>query len=240
MTYDGRVRERAVHLRRKGLSYREIQLQLGVAKSTLSVWLSSIPLDDSHRASMQERARGVSATRADTNRALRARRRADAKSSARAEVGSLDASALFVAGVVAYWAEGAKPKPWRVGQPVQFTNSDAGLIRLFLAWLRMVQVADDRLGFRLLIHESADVGRAVAYWSEVVGVPASAVTVTLKHHNPRTVRKNTGADYHGCLVVSVRRSSHLNVRIAGWCEGLAAQAGGLMAAGSLGGESGVV
>ena len=68
----------------------------------------------------------------------------------------------------------------------------------------------------------------------------SAVAVTLKRHNPKTVRKNTGADYHGCLAVTVRRSSALNLRITGWCEGLAAQASGLMAAGSLVDESGVV
>lgn len=29
---------------------------------------------------------------------------------------------------------------------------------------------------------------------------------TLKRHNPKTVRKNTGSDYHGCLAVRVRAS----------------------------------
>ncbi len=38
----------------------------------------------------------------------------------------------------------------------------------------------------------------------------------LKRHNPRTVRKNVGADYHGCLIVGVRQSADLYRRIEGW------------------------
>jgi hypothetical protein len=240
VAYDRGVREKAIALRAQGLSYREIRQEVGVATSTLSVWLSGVPLTEEHRSGMELRARGVSAARADTNRALGSRRRADTHEAAKAEIGRLSEEELFVAGVVAYWAEGAKNKPWRNGQPVQFLNSDPGLIRVFLAWLRMVEVTSDRLVFRLRIHESADVAGALEHWSGVVEVPTERITVSLKRHNPRTVRKNIGSGYHGCLSVSVRRSSALNVRIAGWCEGLGVQAAGVLAAGSLASESGVV
>ena len=39
---------------------------------------------------------------------------------------------------------------------------------------------------------------------------------TLKRHNPTTIRKNTGDDYHGCLRVEVRRSADLYRQIEGW------------------------
>lgn len=240
VAYPTSVRERAVQLRKEGLSYREIRFQLGVSKSTLSQWLSSISLTDEHRAAMQQRAKGVSATRADSNRALGARRRAAVRAAARAEVPPIGVSEAFVAGVVAYWAEGTKTKPWGKAQLVQFANSDAGLIRLFLAWLRLIDVEPDRLVFRVMIHESADVGRARDFWSSVVSIPPQAIAVTLKRHNPRTVRKNTGDDYHGCLSVTVRRSSALNQRIAGWWEAVASQAAAQMATDTLVGESGVV
>ena len=204
------------------------------------MWLSGVPLTEEHRSAMEQRARGLSATRAASNQALHARRRADVHASAKAQIGELSNGELFVAGVVAYWAEGAKNKPWRTGQPVQFLNSDPGLVLLFLAWLRMIGVKPDRLVFRVRIHQSADVGQALQHWSEVVGVAPTEIAVSLKRHNPRTVRKNTGAGYHGCLCVGVRRSSELTVRIAGWCEGLAVQAAGRLAAGSLADESGVV
>jgi hypothetical protein len=182
----------------------------------------------------------VSATRADANRALGARRRAALREAAKAQVEGLAAAELFVAGVVAYWAEGAKVKPWRGVERVQFTNTDAGLIRLFLGWLQMIGVARDRMVFRLMIHESGDVGKAVAYWSDVVECPTADVAVSLKRHNPATVRMNTGDDYHGCLCVTVRRSSALNLQIAGWCDGLAERAAVLSAAGNLDHPSGVV
>jgi DNA-binding transcriptional ArsR family regulator len=240
VAHDRATRHRAVDLRREGLSYREIRQVLDVSQSTLSVWLRDVPLTDEHRSAMERRSRGVSATRAEANRALGTRRRTATRAAATAEVGSLTENELFVAGIVAYWAEGAKVKPWRNGERVQFTNSDAGLVCLFLGWLQMIGVTSDRLTFRVQIHESADVERAVRYWSEVVGIPESAVAITLKRHNVRTVRKNTGHLYHGCLCVTVRQSSELNLRIAGWCDGLATQAARFLVAGSLVDKSGVV
>ena len=41
---------------------------------------------------------------------------------------------------------------------------------------------------------------------------------TLKRHNPKTIRKNTGDDYHGCLVIKVRRSASLYRQIDGWAS----------------------
>ncbi len=215
------LRKRAIALRRSGLSYREISGQLAVSKSSLSLWLREIPLTEEHREAMRQRAADASATRAETNRAIRSRRRGATHAAAKAQVVDLSESELFVAGVVAYWAEGAKNKPWRTGAGVKFMNSDPALIMVFLAWLRLIGVADDRRVFRVQIHESADVAAAIQFWAEFVGVPTSDVRTTLKRHNPTTVRKNTGPDYHGCLCVYVRRSADLNLRIAGWFEGLA-------------------
>lgn len=133
-------------------------------------------------------------------------------------------------------AEGAKAKPWSVSEPVSFTNSDAHLIRLFLAWVQLLGVAREDLTFRLHIHESADVAAATAYWVKVVGFsPVRFMRPTLKRSSPRGVRRNTGADYHGCLVIKVRRSTQLNRRIAGWWSAMAAElAGDRLSAGSIG------
>jgi transposase len=215
------MRQEAIALRRGGLSYREIRDQLPVSKSTLSLWLRDVPLTEEQRHARGKRAVGASASRAEANRAVRARRRANTEAEARAQVSELAESELFVAGVVAYWAEGAKNKPWRTGTGVKFMNSDPALIRVFLAWLRLMEVTDDRLVFRLQIHESGDAAGAVRFWADVVGVSSADVSTTLKRHNPRTVRKNTGEDYHGCLAVYIRRSAELNLRIAGWFAGLA-------------------
>jgi hypothetical protein len=217
------LREVAVEMRKEGRSYREIRAVVPVSKSTLSLWLRDVPLSDEQRLALALRSPASASRRAQAIRAGAAQRRARIQAEARAQVTALSESELFVAGVVAYWAEGSKNKPWRTGARVSFLNSDPGMIRLFLAWLRLLGVEQARLQFRILIHESADVAAAHAFWSEVVGVPASEFDrATLKRHNPRTVRRNIGEDYHGCLCVSVRRSTDLNVQIAGWFEGMAA------------------
>ena len=144
----------------------------------------------------------------------------DTREAARSEVPALAESELFVAGV-AYWAEGVKNKPWRSGESVRFVNSDPAMIRLFLAWARLIDIADDRLLFRVHIHESGDVAAAVRFWAEVIGVPADVVRTTLKRHNPTTHRKNTADDYHGCLSSTYVATPICDLQIAGWFEGVA-------------------
>ena len=113
-------------------------------------------------------------------------------------------------GVVAYWAEGTKAKPWNPLEGLRFANSDPNMIRLFLRWLDLLGVDPHRLRFTVHIHDSADVIGAERYWADVVGLSADSFRKTLlKRHTPRTNRKNTGQQYHGCLQVYVRMSAQL-------------------------------
>jgi transposase len=218
------IRAVAEAMRREGHSYSEIQQVVGVSKSSLSLWLKDLPLSEEHRIAIEQR---KLTGRARTVEALRGRRKArqeHTRKAAESQIQELAESELFVAGVVAYWAEGSKSKPWTAGQRVIFVNSDPGLVRLFLAWLQLLGIGPERWAFRVSIHESADVEAAVTYWAGVVGVPASQfLSPSLKRHNPKTVRKNVGTGYHGCLVVTVRKSTELGRQIAGWFNGVVQQ-----------------
>ncbi len=224
------LRKIAEAMRAEGRSYREIREVVGVSKGTLSLWLRDIGLAEDQRRALTVRGPEATSARHAENRAVAARRRADVRAQARGQIEALSESELFVAGVVAYWAEGAKNKPWRHEQSVKFMNSDPTMIRLFLSWLQLVGVSRDRLIFRIHIHETAEVSAAVRFWSEVVEAPESQFSrPTIKTHKPLTVRKNVGLDYHGCLLVYVRNSATLNLQIEGWFEGLAAATQGLAA-----------
>ncbi|HEX2119245.1 MAG TPA: hypothetical protein VHF91_08675 [Acidimicrobiales bacterium] len=216
------LREMAVAMRKEGRSYREIREVVAVSKSTLSLWLRDVPLTEEQQLALALRGPAATTARWEANRANKARHRLRVQAEARAQIAELSESELFVAGVVAYWAEGTKNKPWRHGQSVKFMNSDPQMIRLFLAWLRLIGVPLDRLIFRVHIHQSADVVEAVTFWSDVVGAPMTQFRkCTIKTHNPKTIRRNVGAGYHGCLLVYVRNSAELNLQIDGWCQGLA-------------------
>jgi hypothetical protein len=222
------LRDRAIELRKQGLSYREIRDELHVSKSSLSLWLKEVVLTDEQEERLIDLQR-ISRTRAGrTIQARRLARQLDTVELARSQVRDLAESELFVAGVAAYWAEGSKAKPWRPGERVEFCNSDPHLILLFLRWLDLLGVGRDRLVCKVMIHETADVSAATGFWQGLTGLPTEQFRKPfLKRHNPKTKRKNRGENYHGCLTIYVRRSTELYRRIEGWWLGVSDAVGSL-------------
>lgn len=217
------LRAHALALRLEGKSYNDIRAQVGVSKSTLSLWLRDVPLTDEHRLALEMRSVDQ---RSQARHARRLRRNQTIMSAACDEIAELSERELFIAGLVAYWAEGAKNKPGGPNRQVSFINSDPAMIRLFLAWLALLGIGSGDLTFRVSIHESGAPEDAEEYWADCVGVDRSVFRrTTLKRHNPKTNRTNVGADYRGCLTVGVKRSSDLNLMIAGWYLGLAEATG---------------
>jgi hypothetical protein len=137
-----------------------------------------------------------------------------------AEIGPLSDRELLIAGAVAYWCEGLKGKPRQRCDRVVFVNSDPRLIGFFLCFLDSAGFDREKLGYRLLIHENADIRAAERFWPDMTGAePGQFKKPSLKRHNPKTVRKKVGADYHGCLVISVQGSTEPYQRIEGWAKG---------------------
>ena len=155
------VRAVAETMRRQGHSYPEMQQVVGVSTSSLSMWLKDVPLTEEHRIAIEQRRVAGRARTTETLRGRRMAREQHTRETAAGQIEELAESELFVAGVVAYWAEGAKGKPWSASPSVVFMNSDPGMICLFLAWLSLLGIGPDRLSFRVAIHESGDVDRAL-------------------------------------------------------------------------------
>lgn len=224
------LRAAARELRQLGHTYDEIANKLAVSKSSVSLWVRDIARVDTSELARQRRehVKAMAEARWSGHRQQRDERRAAVRSAAAATVTDLSRAELLRLGALIYWCEGTKAKAWRQqGQYVIFTNSDPMLIDVFLCFLRAAGVGDERLQFRVSIHESADVDAAVMWWARRVGVPPSDfLPTTLKRHNPKTARLNTADDYRGCLVVRVRRSQDLYWTIEGLVQGTHRAAGG--------------
>ncbi|WP_406837608.1 hypothetical protein ACICHK_17315 [Streptomyces sp. AHU1] len=217
------LRARARELRLQGWTYDRIQVELGCSKSSISLWVRDLPKPE--RRDPTEQAKLAVRKRWDHELAVRDEQRQQTKAAAASEIGAMTDRELFMAGVALYWAEGTKDKPYARRENVIFVNSDPGVIRVYLEWLDLLDVTPDRLRFRVMIHETADVAAAEQYWSALVGIDASALQLTtLKKHNPRTVRKNIGDSYRGCLVVRVLKGADLYRRIEGWWSGMVVEA----------------
>jgi len=212
------LRAKARELRGQGLDYEEIATALSVAKSSVSLWVRDLPIPA--RLSYTEcRKRSAEGARRywETERPVREARRAAAREAAAAEIGELTDREILIAGAIAYWCEGTKSKPHRRSDRVAFMNSDPALIQFFLRFLDATGTPRTDMAFRVFIHKSADVESAQRFWLEVTGAsPAQFLTPALKRHNPKTVRKNVGENYHGCLRIDVRRGADLYRRIEGW------------------------
>jgi transposase-like protein len=216
------LRWRAIELRREGWSVNDIAAELGVANSTAFRWVRHLPLDrDSERArKKREHAKRMTDAQWAAFRERRDARRAAAQATAAAAVGPLTDRDLLILGAAIYWCEGAKSKPWRPVEKIQFTNSDPMLLELFLRFLESQGHGRSSLTYRVSIHESADDERAIDWWVERLVLPRERFQrTTLKRHAPRTNRQNTGADYHGCLVINVPRGRELYWRIEGAMRG---------------------
>jgi transposase len=153
-------RAKAVELRLQGLSYNEIQNHIPVASSTLSDWLKDVPLTEEQREALVNKQVQGNARRAAAVKAQAAAVRVRIRDEAIQQIPDVLGNELFIAGLVAYWAEGAKDKPWRRVSRVTFINSDPRMIRLFLAWLNLIGIEKPRLVYRVSIHENADVKAA--------------------------------------------------------------------------------
>ncbi|MEU2059848.1 hypothetical protein [Streptomyces sp. NPDC013455] len=212
------LRERARELRLQGWTYDRIEAELGCSRSSVSLWVRDLPRPERRSP---EGAAAIARKGWEERLRLRDEERRRTKEEAKQAVGDLSDRELFLVGVGLYWAEGGKDKPYDRRENVTFVNSDPGMIKVFLAWLSLLRVERDRLRFTVMIHENADVTSAERYWADLVGVDAGAFNKTiLKRHNPRTVRKNTGDDYRGCLVIRVLKGADLYRRIEGSWYGI--------------------
>jgi transposase len=212
------LRTQAVELRAEGWSVNDLAAQLGVAKSTAYAWVKHIPLDRDAERARQKQAHSalMAAGRWDARREERDRSQASAHDRAAADVGDLSERDLLIVGAAIYWCEGSKSKPWRRLDRLTFTNSDPGLLRLFLRFLAACGRDKASVQYRVHIHETADPVAAGRWWAKELGLSMDWFQrPTMKRHRPGTNRANTGAAYHGCLVVNVPRSRELYWRVEG-------------------------
>jgi transcriptional regulator with XRE-family HTH domain len=192
MGYRGKVVEqaRARELRAQAWTLNEIAAELGVSKSSVSLWVRDVPFDEAVRA------RRAGANR---NRGAQSRRPSRLALDKQAEiehllaqgrvcVGELSERDFLVAGIALYAGKGAK-----ADGVVKFANSDPRMIESFCAWLRRFFVVDEsRLRIYLYLHAGLDLDGAVAFWSDLTGTP------------PRQF----GRPYRAVPDPSIRKSKH--------------------------------
>ncbi|MFI9064652.1 hypothetical protein ACIGQE_22735 [Streptomyces sp. NPDC053429] len=213
------LRAKARELRLQGLTYDQIQVELGCSKSSISLWVRDLPKPERRRT--PEEASAIAKRGWERTLDAREEERRRIKREAAAEITELSDRELFILGVGLYWAEGSKDKSYDRRERAIFVNSDPDMIRTYLTWLHLLGVDGKQIRCAITIHESADVPAAERFWADLVAESGAVfLKTTLKRHNPKTARKNTGENYYGCLAVRVLQSAGLYRRIEGWWCGI--------------------
>ena len=224
----GRLRGRAINLRREGLSYSEILQKIPVAKSTLSLWLRSVRLSRKQTQRLTEKKLLAIQRGGQSRKKWRLATTKSIKKQAYLEIKKkikrIDARDLWLMGIMLYWAEGAKDKEYKPGQSVIFSNSDPIMVKVFLKWLDIcLQIPVEDMQFSIYIHESHkhNIEKVKTFWSDATGFPIGRFDkIYYKKHRVKVYRRNTEENYHGLLRIRIRKSSALNRRITGWIEGI--------------------
>lgn len=217
-------KKQAIKLRKSGLSYNEILLEVPVAKSTLSLWLRSVGLSKRQKQKLTAKRKTAQLKGAESMRRQRLMLTEEIKTNARKKVRKISSRELWLIGTALYWAEGSKAKENNVSERVRFGNSDPRMLRIFLRWLTdTCKFVLQDIKFEIYIHKSSvnNIERVKMFWAKEMNVPLNLLqTVYFKKNNPKTRKSNVDADYFGLLRIIVRRSTNFNREIAGWIEGV--------------------
>lgn len=216
-------KQKATELRKQGLSYREILEQIPVAKSSLSLWLKSVKLEESQKQRLTDKKLASALRGAQKVKELRIAHTKEIKDEARVQIGELSKRELWLIGISLYWAEGSKEKE-HGSTKVLFSNSDPYMVKVFIRWLlEIIKLPKEKIIFNVVLHENNKhrLEEVNNYWLKHTGFPKiNFGNIYFKKNIVKTKRKNIGENYFGLLRVLVKESSTLNRKIQGWIEGI--------------------
>lgn len=161
------LKNKVIKLREQGKSYSQIKDLLGVSKSTLSSWISDMPLSKKQI----DRLRGRNPIRIEKFRNTM-RKKKDARLSNVYEkvslnIGNLSTREKFIAGFFLYWAEGGKTMDARS----VFANTDPSMIVFFIKWLKQIKIDSNLIFIKLHLYSDMDINKEIKYWSSLTKIP---------------------------------------------------------------------
>lgn len=199
-------RFQAQKLRKSGYSMKEIAAKLGVAKSSVSLWVRDTPLSEKAKTRLLTRITAGQLAGAESKRAHSRLLEKQVLKKARILLKSLPVSRGYnkVLCAAIYWCEGAKD----MSHGVTFMNSDPDLMSKFLELFRESFPIDEKK-FRPLLHLHAyhDVAEQIDFWSKVTRINKEQFSKPyIKPNGGKKIREN----YRGCL--SLRYFSNVIAR----------------------------
>ncbi len=110
----------------------------------------------------------------------------------------MDINTLRSIGITIWWSEGTKSrkdKRWKVARsyPIEVTNTNPQIIRVFLLFLRnIVNAPEEKICVQVQIHEGDVQSDLENYWSKVTEVPSERFNKTIVRPVGNKIGKSLG------------------------------------------------
>lgn len=191
------LKNQAVLLRKKGLSYNEIGLKLGVGKSTLNGWFSGLVLSEKiKKILLDKKNNNLIVIRNKALVSLKNKRDGQynvLKSEMDRTLSQINFDKNTKEAMLAmlYLGEGFKAK-----SVIGLGNSNSGIMSLFVGLLRSIYKIEEEK-FRIFLHLRYDQNDVLEkkYWSKLLSIPLNKFGKT--QFDQRTKGSKTWSEYHG-------------------------------------------
>ena len=207
MGYRGLLHEqqRARELRAEAWTLDEIAAELGVSKSSVSLWVRDVEFDPRPRRTARRRGpNALQRAKAEEIERLQAE--------GRERIGRLTERDLLIAGTALYAGEGFKI------EKVGMANTNPAILLFFVTWLRhFFEIDERRLRISLYLHDGLDLDAAVHYWSSLLDIPEERFLKPYRAVSDPTIRRTKHE--MGCPRVSYA-CSHTHRAVMGLVEAL--------------------
>lgn len=205
----------AEKLRRQGKSYRQISSEMGISKSTLSVWFRDKFWADEIKNKLVSQNREIAIKKiklmAAANREKWGKKHREWQEEARNEFSELKDKPLFLAGLMLYWGEGDKTLK---NCQVKLANSDPAMIRLFVLFMKKVlNVPNEKIRANLLLYPDLIDSVQKNFWSKATGIPILQFRKSVFIHGRHPTRR---LSYGVCNVMVGSRE--LKEKVTVWIE----------------------
>ncbi len=190
-----------------------IALELGVSKSTVSLWTRDIELTDEQKLKNWRLHQSSDAT----EKRCRARsdkcrtRREEAQEAGRVAARARDSE--HASGCMLYWAEGTKDR-----NQLAFSNSDVHMVQAFVRFLReSFGVPNDDFVVRLNVYLNNDISLEAieTHWLDALALPRSCLRGHQINHFPTSSSGKKRSLPYGVCTLRVKRSTPILQHIYG-------------------------
>lgn len=188
---------KAIELRKRGYSIREISTILKISKSTASLWLRDVKIPEERLKRLKRQKMLSRIKAANTRRNRKEKEMGDLRKEIKEELKNIKFSRrhLRLMCALLFYCEGGKD----VRAGIEFVNSDPKLIQTFLKLLRQsFNLKEEKFRVVLHLHKYHSPRKQILFWSKITNIPVNQFSRPyLKLNTGKRIREG----YPGCANV---------------------------------------